>query len=96
MAKYSVGIVKRELREIWSEYWERTEPTERAVTAAREGLLEQTVEVEADSATEAAALVERANPDSVVIPDAVQRIEEAVPPDGGAVEITIEGDGERP
>ena len=34
MAKYSVGIVTRELRELWSEYWERTEPTERAVTAA--------------------------------------------------------------
>ncbi len=74
MATYNVGIVTTELREVWSEFWDRNEPTERAVQASRDGLLDLTVNVEAESAAEAMAKAESENPGHVAIRDSVQRM----------------------
>jgi hypothetical protein len=75
MPVYNVGIVAEEHRELWTEYWDRNEPTERATVAMREGLLDCTVDVEAESATDAMTKAEGENPGYVAIRDSVQRID---------------------
>jgi hypothetical protein len=75
MAVYNVGIVREELREVWSEYWDRDEPTARALEASRAGLLDRTIDVEAENAADAIAKVQRGNPGCVAITDACQRID---------------------
>jgi hypothetical protein len=75
MTVYNVGIVAEELRDVWSEYWDRNEPTERASQAFRDGLLDRSVDVEADSPAEAMAKAVADNPGFVALRDSVQRID---------------------
>ena len=74
MPSYSVPIVKRELRALWSEYWDRKEPTKRAKKANRRAELGQTTLVTAKNKNEAAKKAEAENPGYIAIRDAISRI----------------------
>jgi hypothetical protein len=71
---YIVKIVKRDLLELWHEFWDSDEPSQRAKEANKDGSLGKTDIVHAKNKEQAADLAEQKNPGYVAIRDATERL----------------------